>query len=119
MNPENPTNKPKATFGGGPQKAILAPPLAEFDEQVKKRLREIQSRTPVLYPLFYRVYARQTGLAKAVKAKCLDCACWQRQEITFCRVTTCPLHAFRPFQKAGEADEDGLAESATPVPAAV
>jgi hypothetical protein len=34
-----------------------------------------------------------------VKAKCLDCACWQIPEITDCRVFTCPLWAHRPYKK--------------------
>lgn len=34
----------------------------------------------------------------AIKAKCLDCSEFDRDEIRNCTVVLCPLHAFRPFQ---------------------
>jgi hypothetical protein len=77
----------------------LVPPPSGFKESVKKRLDDIQKHTPKLYPLFFKVYADQTPLSKAVKAKCLDCSCWQPDEITNCTVFTCPLWNFRPYQK--------------------
>ena len=78
----------------------LVPPSGGFREEIKRRLADIQKHTPKLHPLFFRVYAGQSGLTEAVKAKCLDCACWQIEEITDCRVFTCPLWAHRPYQKA-------------------
>ena len=77
----------------------LVPPSGGFRDEIKKRLADIQKHTPKLHPLFFRVYAGQTGLTEAVKAKCLDCSCWQREEITDCRVFACPLWAHRPYQK--------------------
>jgi hypothetical protein len=50
-----------------------------------------------------RAFAGTGSPRNAIKAKCLDCSNWQRQEITHCRVLTCPLHAWRPFQKAAGA----------------
>lgn len=40
---------------------------------------------------------------EAIKAKCLDCAGWQREEIKNCPIDTCPLFYFRPYapQKGG------------------
>jgi hypothetical protein len=77
----------------------LVPPSGGFREEIKKRLSNIQKHTPKLYPLFFRVYAGQSGLTEAVKAKCLDCSCWQIAEITDCQALTCPLWAHRPYQK--------------------
>lgn len=34
---------------------------------------------------------------RAIKAKCLTCANFDRHEIERCAVITCPLHAFRPY----------------------
>jgi hypothetical protein len=36
-----------------------------------------------------------TSPIKAIKAKCLDCCCGQREEVKLCPVTTCPLWQFR------------------------
>ena len=35
--------------------------------------------------------------AKAVKAKCLDCSLFQREEIKNCTVFGCPLWRYRPY----------------------
>lgn len=32
---------------------------------------------------------------KAIRAKCLDCCCDQRDEVKLCPVKTCPLWAYR------------------------
>lgn len=41
-----------------------------------------------------------TGRAKtaAIKAKCLDCCCWEAKEIRDCRVPACPLYPYRPYR---------------------
>jgi hypothetical protein len=36
--------------------------------------------------------------AGAVKAKCLDCCHFDREEIANCLVILCPLHPYRPYQ---------------------
>lgn len=33
----------------------------------------------------------------AIKAKCLECSCFQRVEIANCAVLACPLWLFRPY----------------------
>lgn len=35
----------------------------------------------------------------AIDAKCWECSHAQREEITDCRCTSCPLHSVRPYQK--------------------
>lgn len=35
---------------------------------------------------------------QAIKAGCLSCAHWDREEIRACQVVCCPLWAYRPFQ---------------------
>lgn len=36
-----------------------------------------------------------TSPMKAIRAKCLDCCCDQREEVKLCPATTCPLYPFR------------------------
>jgi len=54
-------------------------------------------------PESYRGITRKAfqgkSLRAATKAKCLDCVCWQRVEITACPCSTCPLWPYRPYQK--------------------
>lgn len=40
--------------------------------------------------------------ASAVKAKCLDCCCYSRDEVRNCTVKKCPLWLYRPYQKEEE-----------------
>lgn len=47
------------------------------------------------------IYERaMTGKARtaAVKAKCLDCCCWQRAEARDCKISTCPLYPYNPYR---------------------
>jgi len=32
---------------------------------------------------------------KAIRAKCLDCSCWQTKEVRLCQHTECPLFHYR------------------------
>lgn len=32
---------------------------------------------------------------KAIRAKCLDCSCGQRQEVRSCPIKSCPLYEYR------------------------
>jgi hypothetical protein len=32
---------------------------------------------------------------KAIRAKCLDCCCYQQAEVRRCPATECPLYAYR------------------------
>ena len=32
---------------------------------------------------------------KAIRAKCIDCCCGQRNEVRLCPSTDCPLHEYR------------------------
>jgi len=104
MNPENQSNPVEKTLFGRVVKSTSCEIPSSLSESRKKRLREILSHSEKSYPLFRRVYAEKVSPRQAIKAKCLDCTCWQRAEITNCTVETCPLHDFRPFQK-GDEDE--------------
>lgn len=45
-----------------------------------------------------------TSPRQAIKAKCLDCSHYDRAEISLCRVRTCPLWAYRPYQAKDASD---------------
>ena len=36
---------------------------------------------------------------KAIAAKCFDCCCFQRKEVTLCPAQDCPLWNLRPWQR--------------------
>ena len=46
---------------------------------------------------------------KAIRAKCLQCTCNQRQEIKLCTIKTCALYPYRMGHRPK--DEDNIVES--------
>jgi len=64
-----------------------------------------------------RAFAGTASPRSAIKAKCLDCCHFERAEVAACTVILCPLHPYRPFQKAQRGSESGsLDEISTPMP---
>jgi hypothetical protein len=79
-------------------------------EAVKASLEELGKDAPAgKYTEMVRTAASRgrVSLTTLVKLKCLDCSCWQRVEVRECTCTACPLHAVRPYQHAGEGEEEG------------
>jgi hypothetical protein len=73
-----------------------------------KRLEEIKSHSPMYHGIFKKAYAGNSK-ATALRAKCLDCCCWQRTEVAQCTAKACPLWLYRPYQ-----DGDSLEQEAQP-----
>jgi len=49
--------------------------------------------------------ANPSSLRLAINAKCWECACEQRKEISTCHLNDCPLWNVRPYQR-DEVDAD-------------
>ena len=45
---------------------------------------------------YARAAAGEATPMQAIRAKCLDCSCYQHREIANCGVYACPLWAYRP-----------------------
>lgn len=45
-----------------------------------------------------RAYERNGGRANAIKAMCLHCVGYTRNDVRNCTSGTCPLHPWRPYQ---------------------
>ncbi len=53
---------------------------------------------PPVYQQNYKTAMSGKSRAAAIKAKCLDCCCWQRVEISNCSIETCSLYPYRPYR---------------------
>jgi hypothetical protein len=40
----------------------------------------------------------------AIKAFCLECVCWQKEEVRLCTGLECPLYRYRPYQGSKQCD---------------
>ena len=86
---------------------------AKNEEKIKELIstahpRQAQYVTETVPSSMQRTFAEAfagNSKANAIKAKCLSCANFQRDEITSCAAMICPLHSVRPFQAGGEIDE--------------
>jgi len=68
--------------------------MKEIGEKKKKRLKEI----PKSYKNNYLKAMRGKSKSSAIKAFCLECMGWQRNEVKNCCSNECPLHPYRPYQ---------------------
>jgi hypothetical protein len=76
--------------------------LSEFiRENPKGRGSFIKALPLALRNVFYRSYVSKSR-ASAIKAKCLDCASFERKEVALCEAYTCPLWEHRPYTKKAE-----------------
>lgn len=66
-----------------------------------QRLLQIQRATPSYVGITKKAFSGSSKAA-GIKAKCLDCSCWQRLEIANCLVLACPLYPYRPYQTDNE-----------------
>ena len=70
-----------------------------FIEQVPQSARRIVERS----------FNRVGGRANAIKAMCLCCTSFNRDEVRNCPVILCPLNPWRPFQLNPDMPAEGMA----------
>jgi len=67
---------------GATQESAIAKRLSDMPETCRRTyLRAMQGRS----------------LSAAVKAFCMECVSWDRQEVARCTAPACPLYPYRPF----------------------
>jgi hypothetical protein len=75
---------------------FLVPVAASVRQEVRA---EFLSRVPVsARSVIRKSFQGSVSPRQAIKAMCLTCAGYGRDEIRFCRVVLCPLLAYRPYQ---------------------
>ena len=47
----------------------------------------------------------------AIRAKCMDCVCWQQAEVRLCTATKCPLHPYRMGCSPGTVRDSQVAQT--------
>lgn len=67
------------------------------DEDVRRILRHAET-VPVRYLRLYITAMSERGYKAAVKLHCLECVCWQREELRRCVSVHCVFHRCRPYR---------------------
>lgn len=63
-----------------------------------RQARFITTLPPKFRQVFRRAFITNSK-ADAIKAKCLDCNCYQQAETARCDIETCPLYSHNPYLK--------------------
>lgn len=73
---------------------------SDFIEKNADGLGTYLRMVPKLYQrVVYKSWSGKSSMREAIKAKCLDCCAYQKEEIKGCTVKSCPLWNIRPYQE--------------------
>lgn len=70
----------------------------ELEKGTKGRILDFYNEIPSLYQRKYLKAFTSNSFKTAIDTKCLDCVCWQPNEVSNCEACTCPLWKYRPYQ---------------------
>lgn len=76
-------------------------------EERQQQIAERRSQIPRAYQQTYDRAVKGKSLRAAINSFCLECVCWQIQEIRDCTDLACPLYAVRPYQESPQNGQDG------------
>ena len=64
----------------------------------KAKIAKRRAQIPRAYRAVYDKATKGQSLRAAINSQCLECVCWQIEEIRNCTDLACPLYAVRPYQ---------------------
>jgi hypothetical protein len=73
------------------------------------RKETIADASPMYRGLLTKALDGTASPRGAIKAFCLRCVGYIRQDVTDCTAVNCPLHQYRPYQGAQDTDSDAEA----------
>lgn len=76
--------------------------LPDARDKAQKRIARRREDMPKPYRRTYDRALSGRSLKAAVKAHCLECMGWQREEVRACTSYPCPLWPYRDYQESAE-----------------
>ncbi len=64
-----------------------------------ERIRKHRADIPKIHHRIYDRAMQGKSLKSAVKSFCLECVCWQKEEVRHCTSLICPLYPYRPYKE--------------------
>jgi len=68
------------------------------DDMVQKRLKDIPGTNQGDYRRTYKLAMSGKSRKAAIKAFCLECVGWEREEVRCCTSKNCPIFLYRHYQ---------------------
>jgi hypothetical protein len=63
-----------------------------------RQIDERRAEMPEIHRANYDKAQRGKSMKAAIKAFCLECVCWQKEEVRLCTSPACPLYSYRPYK---------------------
>jgi hypothetical protein len=73
-----------------------------------ERIRKHRADIPRIHRKTYDKAMQGKSLKSAIKAFCLECCCWQKEEVRLCTSFACPLFLYRPYKENSKHASQGL-----------
>jgi len=73
-------------------------PQIEAERNRQIAIEKRRADMPKAYRANYDKAVSGASLRAAINAQCIECVCWQREEVRLCTSLACPLWAVRPYQ---------------------
>lgn len=71
----------------------------------QEKIVERRKQIPDIHRANYDKAIRGRSMKAGVKAFCLECTCWQKEEVRLCTDLACPLYPYRPYRISKQATE--------------
>ena len=72
----------------------------------QKQIEQRRAEMPRSYRATYDKAVKGKSLRAAINAFCMECVCWQIDEVRNCTDLACPLYAVRPYQRSAQNGHD-------------
>jgi len=73
-----------------------------------ERIRKHRADIPKIHRKIYDRAMQGKSLKSAVKSFCLECVCWQKEEVRLCTSLACPLYPYRPYKQRSKQASKGV-----------
>jgi hypothetical protein len=72
--------------------------MTENQDDRHRQIDERRAQMPEIHRANYDKALRGKSMKAAIKAFCLECVCWQKEEVRLCTSFACPLYSYRPYK---------------------
>ena len=68
------------------------------ENERKERIQKHRADMPAIHRKMYDRAISGRSHKAAIKIFCLECVCWQKEEVRLCTSLVCPLYSYRPYK---------------------
>lgn len=72
--------------------------MTDNQDERNRQIDERRAEMPEIHRANYDKALRGKSMKAGIKAFCLECVCWQKEEVRLCTSLACPLYSYRPYK---------------------